>query len=79
MVENLKELIKKEEVTQEESLYILQQYIKIRKNVVVNPAIFQAPPELIHRQLILMVQLTSHATVWLLNNLDKIKDEKNSN
>lgn len=74
---DLKEIVTRDtslDITQEESLFVLKSYVKIRKGKNIEPVIITDMPTIfIQGQLQLMGQMTIHAVTWLNNNLDKIK------
>lgn len=77
---NLKEIINRdfsETITQEECLFVLHEYIKVRKNIEVNPIIdiISIKGQLtILPQIQKMIELTNTAIIWYKNNPDKISN-----
>ena len=77
---NLKEIINRdvsETITQEECLFVLHEYIKVRKNIEVNPIIdiISIKGQLtILPQIQKMIELTNAAIIWYKNNPDKISN-----
>ena len=77
---NLKEIITRdfsETITQEECLFVLHEYIKVRKNIEVNPIIdiISIKGQLtILPQMQKMIELTNAAIMWYRNNPDKISN-----
>ena len=77
---NLKEIINRdfsEPIFQEECLFVLYEYIKIRKNIEINPIInitsIKGQLTILH-QIQEMIKLTNTAIIWYRNNPDKISD-----
>jgi hypothetical protein len=66
----LKELIEKQELTTDESLFIIQQYVKIRKGLDITPAILADNELQFMREIHLMNYLLQHAILWLKQNHD---------
>lgn len=63
-------------IEQEESLYVIKTYVKVRTGETINPVINPNLPHIfVLDQLQKMIMLTNHAINWFKNNPDKI-DEK---
>lgn len=76
----LKEIINRdfsEPISQEECLFVLYEYIKIRKNIEINPIIDITSIKgqlTTSYQIQKMIELTNTAIIWYRNNPDKISD-----
>jgi len=73
---DLKEIVNRDldlPLTQEESLFVLKEYVKVRKGQDINPVIIMdMPTPFIIRQLEIMASLTFYAIMWYRTNSDKI-------
>ena len=70
---NLKEIVFRSDklpITQDESLYVIKEYIKLRKGVDVNPTINTSNEMVAMAHLQIMTRMVRYAIGWLRTNLD---------
>tara|TARA_R110000851_G_scaffold305835_1_gene463989 strand:- start:6050 stop:6274 length:225 start_codon:yes stop_codon:yes gene_type:complete len=72
----LKEIVERDinaPIDQDEALFVLKEYVRVRKGRDINPTIITNMPAIfIIQQLELMSKMTLHAIVWFRDNPNKI-------
>lgn len=71
---DLKEIVNRPDnytITQDEALFVIKEYIKIRKNVDVNPTIdIRSGKMKVIMELKMMIEMVTYAVGWLRGNLN---------